>query len=249
MSSKLGKLEALLGYKFKDMTLLERSVTHRSWAYENAGPDVETRIHEIENESLEFVGDSVVGLFVAEQLLKRHPQASEGDLTLMKHKLVSGPALASIAEELGLGEYIRLGKGEVKGGRKKQSLLTNTFEAIVGAVFVDGGYIETRAVLMRVFGQRLRQVTPEESVDFKSRLQTELQAQKLRTAEYHLINAEGPPHSRTFYVEVSWEGGTAKGEGTTKKAAEMMAAKGALEQMSKSNGDAGETRAAADDVR
>jgi ribonuclease-3 len=236
MSPNLGKLEALIGYNFKEIRLLERAVTHRSWAYENVSGVADDSIHEVENESLEFVGDSVVGLFVAEQLFKRHPQASEGDLTLMKHKLVSGPALASIAEELGLGEYIRLGRGEIKGGRQKQSLLTNTFEAIVGAVFVDGGYIETRSVLKRVFEERLRQVTPEESVDFKSRLQTELQGQKLRTAEYRLLKSEGPPHSRTFYVEVSWDGGTASGEGTTKKAAEMMAAKEALKQMASTNG-------------
>jgi ribonuclease-3 len=230
MSAKLGKLESLIGHKFKDLKLLERAVTHRSWAYENLnGPD--DRIHEVENESLEFIGDSVLGLVVAEQLFLRNPLASEGDLTLMKHNLVSGPALAAVSEELGLGEYLRLGGSEVKAGRQKQSLLTNAFEAVIGAVFLDSGYVATRAVLKRLMEDRLRNVTPESSIDFKSRLQTELQARKLKTADYRLLKTEGQPHDRTFFVEVCWDGGTAKGSGTSIKSAEMSAAKAALDIM------------------
>jgi ribonuclease-3 len=228
MSAKLGKLEALIGHKFKDVKLLERAVTHRSWAYENFPGKPDDVIHEAENESLEFIGDSVIGLIVAEQLFLRHPRASEGDLTLMKHKLVSGLALAEVSEELGLGKFLRLGGSEIKMGRQKQSLLTNAFEAVIGAVFLDSGYISTRVVLKRLMGDRIKSVTPESSVDFKSRLQTELQSRKMKTAEYHLLRSDGPPHARTFYVEVVWDGGKAMGNGTSIKAAEMVAAKDAL---------------------
>ena len=136
MSASLAKLEAKIGHKFKDLKLLERAVTHRSWAYENFAGETDERIHEAENESLEFIGDSVLGLIVAEQLFLRNPQASEGDLTLMKHNLVSGRHLAALSESLGWASFSRLGGSEVKGGRKKKSLLTNTLEAVIGAVFL-----------------------------------------------------------------------------------------------------------------
>ncbi len=231
MPANLGKLESIIGHTFKDLKLLERAVTHRSWAYENLPGASEETIHESENESMEFVGDSVLGLVVAEQLFLRNPRLSEGDLTLMKHKLVSGKALASLAESIGLGEFLKLGGSEIKVGRHKQSLLTNTFEAVIGAVFLDSGYVATRLVLTRLMEDRLRNVTPEGSVDFKSRLQTELQAKMRKTAEYHLLRTEGPPHARKFFVEVAWENGTARGEGNSIKAAEMEAASEALKKL------------------
>ena len=228
MQAKLGKLESVIGHKFKDLKLLERAVTHRSWAYENMPGETDEAIHEFENESLEFIGDSVLGLIVAEQLLKRNPHASEGHLTLMKHHLVSGTALAEISEQLGLGEYLRLGGSEVKSGRQKQSLLTNTLEAVIGAVFLDAGYVAARVMVTRLLEDKLQKVKPETSVDFKSRLQTQLQAEKQTTAKYHLIKSEGPPHARTFYVEVAWDGGKARGQGNSIKSAEMVAAAEAL---------------------
>lgn len=228
MTPKLAKLENLIGHKFQDLRLLERSITHRSWAYENLPGAPEAEIREAENESMEFIGDSVLGLVIAEQLFLRNPTLSEGDLTLMKHHLVSGTALAAVSERLGLGEYLRLGGSEVKSGRKKQSLLTNTFEAVIGAVFLDAGYIASRHVITRLMEDGLRSVTPEDSVDFKSRLQSELQARKQKTAEYQLIKTEGQPHARKFFVEVTWEGGKARGHGNSIKAAEMVAAEEAL---------------------
>jgi ribonuclease III len=228
MSVALGKLEALIGHKFKNLKLLERAVTHRSWAYENLPGESEENIREAENESMEFIGDSVLGLVVAEQLFRREPQRSEGDLTLMKHNLVSGSALASLSEEIGLGEFLKLGRSEIKSGRRKQSLLTNAFEAVIGAVFLDSGYVASRAVIKRLMQKRIKNVTPESSVDFKSRLQTELQAQKQKTAAYNLLRSEGPPHARTFFVEVTWDSGKARGQGNSIKAAEMMAAAEAL---------------------
>lgn len=231
MQAKLARLENLIGHKFQDLRLLERALTHRSWAYENLPGESEENIRERENESLEFVGDSVLGLVVAEQLFLRNPSASEGDLTLMKHHLVSGPALAAVSEIMGLGDFIRLGGSEINGGRQKRSLLTNTLEAVIGAVFLDGGYIATRLVITRLLEEKLRSVTPGDSVDFKSRLQTELQSRKQKTAAYSLARTEGPPHARTFFVEVAWETGKARGHGISIKAAEMMAAADALAQI------------------
>ncbi len=162
MAIKLGKLENLLGYKFKDIALLERALTHRSWAHENLPNASEEAIREAENESMEFVGDSVLGLAIAEELFRKNPKLSEGDLTLMKHHLVSTTTLADLAKELGLGEFIRVGKGEEKtGGRKKQALLTNTLEAVIAAVFFDGGYIAARALIMQIFAAELRNTSPE----------------------------------------------------------------------------------------
>ena len=231
MSASLGKLEAKIGHKFKDLKLLERAVTHRSWAYENLPGESDEKIHESENESLEFIGDSVVGLIVAEQLLLRNPRSSEGDLTLMKHSLVSGSALGTLSESIGLGEFLKLGGSEVKNGRQKMSLLTNAFEAVIGAIFLDGGYVATRVVVTRLMEDRFRSVTPEGSVDFKSRFQSELQARKQKTAEYRLIRSDGPPHARTFFVEVTWENGIARGQGNSIKAAEMMAAREAMNEL------------------
>jgi ribonuclease III len=231
MPVALGKLEAIIGHKFKNLNLLERAVTHRSWAYENMPGEPEEKVREIENESMEFIGDSVLGLIVAEQLFIRNPKLSEGDLTLMKHSLVSGSALASVSEAMGLGEFLKLGGSEIKSGRRKQSLLTNAFEAVIGAVFLDSGYIAARVVVTRLMEERLQNVTPETSVDFKSRLQTELQAQKQKTASYNLLKTEGPPHARTFFVEVIWETGKAHGHGNSIKAAEMMAAAEAFDEL------------------
>lgn len=239
MQAKLAKLENLIGHKFENTKLLERAVTHRSWAYENVPGEPAGEGRLADNELLEFVGDSVLGLIVAEQLYLRKPEASEGDLTLMKHHLVSGSALAGIAEKIGLGEYLRLGGSESKNGRQKQTLLTNSFEAVIGAVFLDAGYVTTRHVVTRLMEQALQSVKPETSVDFKSRLQAELQGQKQKTADYRLIKSEGPPHARKFYVEVTWESGKAYGEGNSIKAAEMMAAAEALNMLN------GKTRRAA----
>jgi ribonuclease-3 len=233
MQAKLGKLENIIGHTFKDLRLLERAITHRSWAHENIHGETGEAIRERDNESLEFIGDSVLGLIVAEQLFRRNPHASEGELTLMKHYLVSGSALAELSDKLNLGEFLRLGGSEVKTGRKKLSLLTNTLEAVIGAVFIDAGYVKTRVVVTRLMEEKLKTVTPEASVDFKSRLQTQLQAEKQTTAKYALIRSEGPPHARTFYVEVIWESGNAHGQGNSIKSAEMMAASEALKILDK----------------
>lgn len=234
MSASLAKLENLTGHKFADFALLERAVTHRSWAFENLPSASDEEIRETENESLEFVGDSVLGLAIAEQVFRNNPRLSEGDLTLMKHHLVSTVTLAKIAGDLDLGQYIRVGRGEEKtGGRKKQALLANSLEAIIGAIFFDGGYIKARAFIAKIFADELKTATPKSSLDYKTMLQERLQAEKLVAPSYNVIRVDGPPHLRTFYVEAVWSDGKAVGEGRSIKAAEMMAAKAALNDLTK----------------
>src|SRR5215216_5453376 len=147
---KLSNFEKIIGYTFKDATLLQRALTHRSWAHENLPGRSEDEIRAAENESFEFLGDSVLGLAVAEQLFLKYPDASEGELTLMKHRLVSTTTLANVAEALKLGEHIRIGRGEEKtGGRQKRAILADALEAVIAAVFFDSGYIAARSFVIR----------------------------------------------------------------------------------------------------
>jgi ribonuclease III len=235
MANELVKLEQLIGYRFEKPELLERAVTHRSWAYEKMPFGDEDAIRALQNESLEFVGDSVLGLAIAEQLFNKHTNASEGDLTLMKHHLVSTETLAKKSKSLGLGEYLRVGRGEEKmGGRRRQALLADILEAVTGAIFFDGGYIAARSFLTRIFAEEIKNATPTASIDYKTLLQETLQADKKQAPEYNLLKTEGPPHNRMFFVEVVWEGGQTEAKGTSIKAAEMGAASLALKELKKS---------------
>jgi ribonuclease III len=238
MNVALGRLENELGHKFTDIKLLERAMTHRSWAHENiAGNDEAARL--IENESLEFLGDSVLGLIIAELLFTKHPTLGEGGLTLMKHRLVSAATLSDIGERLGLGNQLRMGRGEEKtGGRRKHALLADATEAVIGAIFIDGGYPAARAFVRRVFAEELRNASPEGSLDYKTMLQELLQGMKQVAPAYTLVSTEGPPHERRFYVEAKWQDGISNGEGTSIKLAEMAAAKAALDML---RGDQGRT--------
>jgi ribonuclease-3 len=234
----LATLETLLGHKFQKPDLLERALTHRSWAHEKMKGEADVKVRTAENESLEFVGDSVLGLVIAEQLYTKHPGAAEGDLTLMKHRLVSMQTLAGIASAMDLGTFLRMGRGEEQsGGRDKPAILADTLEAIIGAVFFDSGYDAARDLVTRVFTEEMRAVTPKSSLDFKTLLQETLQAKKLAAPIYTLLRSEGQPHDRTFFVEASWEGGTSNGSGRSIKLAEMMAASEALKMINETNGD------------
>ena len=225
----LSKFENILGYTFQDPALLERALTHRSWAHENLIGKSDIEIRAAENESFEFVGDSVLGLAIAEQLFQAFPDASEGELTLMKHRLVSTATLARVSDALKVGEFIRVGRGEEKtGGRQKKAILADALEAVIAAVFFDRGYIATRAFISRIFADEIRGLTPKDSVDYKSMLQETLQAARMAAPVYSLVRSEGQPHERTFYVEAKWDAGRAEGSGSTIKSAEMMAASEAL---------------------
>ena len=239
MPEKLTDMERRLGYKFKDADLLERALTHRSWVHENRPNETESQ-RDVQNEALEFVGDSVLGLVIAEELYLKNPTLNEGHLTLMKHRLVSTEMLAKVSAGLEVGKYLRMGRGEEKtGGRGKQALLADALEAIIGAVFFDSGYVESRHFIKKIFATELKAATPDSSVDYKTMLQEKLQAQKLGTPEYRVVKTEGLPHERRFSVEAVWETGTSNGEGTSIKAAEMMAAKQAVESL---NGDGGKPK-------
>jgi ribonuclease III len=230
----LALLAETIGYHFKDQTLLERAVTHRSWAHENGPPGDEERARHLHNEALEFVGDSVLGLVVADTLFKTHPHVTEGELSRMKHRLVSTQTLARAARELRLGGFLRVGRGEEKtGGRRKRALLADALEAILAAIFIDGGFAEASAFVKRVLGEELSGATPESAAaaDFKTLLQERLQAERRPAPQYQLTETHGPPHERTFRVEVIWDGERVSGEGRTIKAAEMDAASRALTVM------------------
>jgi len=238
MPEKLAKLERRIGYKFRDPQLLERALTHRSWAHENR-PDIETE-RVAQNESLEFVGDSVLGLAIAEELYLKNPKLNEGQLTLMKHRLVSTGTLAIVAVGLDIGSFLRMGRGEEKtGGRAKHALLANALEALIGAVFFDAGYIEVRHFVKKIFAKELRKATPDTSVDYKTMLQEKLQSERLGTPVYRVTKTEGMPHARTFSVEAVWQNGQAEGQGSSIKSAEMMAARLALESI---NGGSGRSK-------
>lgn len=226
------ELENQLGHSFNDPGLLIRSLTHRSWAFENLAGKPDAAIREAENESLEFVGDSVLGLIVAERLFVKHPDLSEGDLTLMKHHLVSTETLSRVGAQLNLGRHIRMGRGEEKtGGREKPALLADTLEAVIAAVFFDAGYVKARSVVTKIFADEIKAATPEASIDFKTMLQELLQSRKLQAPVYSVIRKEGQPHSRTFFVEAKWDTGSSQGSGRSIKAAEMVAASSALDML------------------
>jgi ribonuclease-3 len=150
----------------------------------------------------------------------------------MKHYLVSTGTLARLAVDLGLGEFIRIGRGEEKtGGRRKNQLLANTLEALIGAVFFDAGYAAARELIVRIFSNEFVAATPKASIDYKTLLQETLQAEKLSAPVYSVIKTDGPPHQRTFFVEAVWQGGKVRGTGGSIKSAEMMAASEALKQL------------------
>ncbi|MEP6924687.1 MAG: ribonuclease III [Pyrinomonadaceae bacterium] len=229
-SAALQDFEQLLHYKFQNPKLLERALTHRSWAHERIAPGLEESVKHLHNESLEFVGDSVLGMTVAESLFERFPDADEGELTLMKHRLVSAISLAQAAEKLSLSDFLQMGRGEEKtGGRLKQTILADTMEAVIAAVFLDGGYRTAKDFVERIFSEDLQTITPATATDYKTVLQERLQAEKRAAPVYNVVRTEGPPHRRTFHVEAQWDAGNVQGSGTTIKTAAMMAAKLALE--------------------
>lgn len=241
-SSDLELLETTLAYNFQNRVLLERAVTHRSWAHEQVAPGNEEQARQLHNEALEFLGDSVLGLIVADYLCRAHPEGTEGELSRMKHRLVSAPTLARASIQLNLGDFLRFGRGEEKsGGRNKDALLADVIEAIVGAIFLDGGLPAATDFVQRALGDELQSVNPTSAAeaDYKTMLQEKLQAERCPAPRYKVVETLGPPHRRTFRVEVSWNEGSVFGEGRSIKVAEVAAAKLALEKMGKGEWDGG----------
>jgi ribonuclease III len=229
---EVASLENFIGHHFTDRRLIERALTHRSWAHEEMPARSDEELRSRDNETFEFLGDSVLGMAIAEELFRRNPEMNEGHLTLMKHRLVSMETLAAVAEAIDLGIHIRIGKGEERtGGRTKKALLANTLEAVIAAIFLDAGYETAKEAIYRMFDEHLREATPKGSLDYKTLLQETLQGSGFRAPAYAMIDSDGPPHERVFFVEVRWEGGTARGEGRSIKSAEMHAASEALKQL------------------
>jgi ribonuclease-3 len=230
----LDLLEKVLAYKFNDRILLERAITHRSWAHEKVAPGDEVQARKLHNESLEFLGDSVLGLIVSNYLCSSYPGGTEGELSRMKHRLVSAPTLAKASQELNLGDFLRFGRGEEKsGGRHKNALLADVFEAITGAIFIDGGLEAATDFVCYALRDELEGADPESAAnaDYKTMLQERLQAERRPAPRYVVIETQGPPHQRIFHVEVSWDNGSIQGEGHSIKVAEAAAARAALEGM------------------
>jgi ribonuclease-3 len=228
------QLEQILGYQFRNSALLAQAMTHRSWAHEQVSPRAQQDARNLHNEALEFLGDSVLGLVVADYLFKAYPGATEGELSRMKHRLVSEPSLAKASDDLRLGQFVRFGRGEEKsGGRQKHALLADVFEAVTGAIFLDGGLEAAKDFVVLALGEDLRSADPvaAAAADPKTTLQEKLQAIHQPGPQYSVIETLGPPHRRMFHVELKWNGGAARGEGPTIKAAEAAAAQAALKQM------------------
>jgi ribonuclease III len=230
--------EERLGYKFSTRELLERALTHSSAVPElrAAGADeAVSALHPRDNERLEFLGDAVLELLASEHLLVAFPEWSEGQLSKSRARIVNAGSLEAAARRLRLGEHLRLGRGEEKtGGREKQTLLADAFEAVVAAVYLDGGLGPAREVLRRVLFEQALEERGERisESDRKSALQEFLQGQGRAPAEYRLAGESGPDHQKIFQIEVWIDGECmATGEGSTKKEAEQRAARSALEQL------------------
>lgn len=212
-------LAARLSYSFCDETLLERALTHRSAARDH-------------NERLEFLGDAILGFLIAEVLLTHFPEASEGELTRLRAKLVRGPTLADVARKLGLGDYLKLGGGELKsGGRDRESILADAFEAVIGAMYLDGGIEACRQSVLTIFQAQFDRISRKESSkDPKTCLQEVLQARGLSLPEYTVLQMDGAAHAQHFTVECRIEGfpETTQGCGRSRRRAEQEAARKAL---------------------
>jgi ribonuclease-3 len=219
-------LEARLGYRFRDRGLLEHALTHRSKAHEDPSGGV------IDNESLEFLGDAVLGLVIADALCRTFPESTEGQKSKIKATLVSTASLAELAERLQLGDHMILGRGEEKtGGRRKQALLADTCEALIAAIYLDGGLEPARQFILRELGDAVEEGGQPHYFgrDHKSRLQEALQSLGRPLPTYRITSEVGPEHRKLFHVEVLvGSESVARGVGRTKKDAEQEAAREAL---------------------
>jgi len=227
-------LEERLNHHFNDQQILQRALTHRSWAHENVAPGDGSKARRLHSEAYEFLGDAVLGFVVAEYLLQHHEDVTEGELSRMKHQLVSSTTLAKASKGLELGKHLRFGRGEEKtGGRRKQALLADAFEAVLAAVYLDGGIEPARNFILTALQDELAQSDPQDAAaaDHKTMLQELLQAQGNSAPQYEVVETTGPPHRRVFHIEATWEGGSVRGEGSSIKAAETKAARRALEQL------------------
>ena len=215
MKADTNKLCRDLGYTFNQQTLIEQALTHRSAGGKN-------------NERLEYLGDSILGFVIADALFSHFSEASEGQLSRLRSALVKRDTLAQIAREFALGEYLKLGQGELRsGGQSRDSILADSLEAVLAAIYLDGGYDATRSVILRIFSPRLIALSPEnQQKDPKTQLQEFLQAKKISLPSYIILDVSGDPHAQHFRVECAVEDLRKKsvGEGNSRRKAEQDAA-------------------------
>ena len=220
----LDELERRLGVSFKDRALLRQALIHKSLTNDLGESGLGS------NERLEFLGDSVLGMLVSEQLYRHYPDRDEGQLTLLRSALVRASSLAGWARELDLGSFVMVGRGEIRaGGRNRDALLSSAFEAVLGAVFVDRGFRAAKTLVLRFVGRELADVGERQVVDAKSRLQQVSQARFSVTPTYEVIDVAGAGHSPIFTIRVRAGGGvSAVAEGRSKQTAQQTAAAEAL---------------------
>ena len=214
-----------LGHQFADRAILVLALRHRSWCAEHSGSE--------SNERLEFLGDAVLGLVVTDHVYQLHPEMSEGDLAKVRAAVVSEPALADVAAQMELGDALLLGKGEdATGGREKASILADSMEAVIGAVYLDGGYDAVEALLVPVLQERVAAAAAGPGdTDYKTRLQ-ELAAHRFDQLPRYAVTEEGPDHAKRFHATVRVGGRVVgEGEGGSKKRAEQAAAQGAVAEL------------------
>ena len=228
--TEIAELESILGHQFRDPRWLHQALMHSSRIPERAAEEPAES-----NEKLEFLGDAVLELVVSEELIREFPDWSEGQLSKSRARLVNATAISLSAQRLGLGKYLRLGRGEEKtGGRTKPALLADAYEALIAAVYLDGGLEAARGFVRRSLVEGAIAVEAERlgHTDHKSALQELLQSRGMAPGIYHVIAESGPDHQKTFRVEVRICGQvTAMGSGRTKKEAEQAAAVAALIQL------------------
>lgn len=229
----MNNLEKRLGHQFKCKELFQRALTHKSYANE-------MKCSFEHNEKLEFLGDAVLDLVVGEVLFSLYPDDTEGGLSKKRASIVNEEVLSEVATSMGLNHLLRLGKGEMQtGGAAKPRLLASTFEALVGALYIDAGFEVSKAFLDKEFAVRIESLKSCEDFekDYKTRLQEAVQKALKDTPKYEVVSEEGPPHCREFLVCVKINNSvSAEGRGRSKKTAEQMAAKNALEKFDKEIG-------------
>jgi ribonuclease III len=225
----VASFQQLLGYSFRSLDLLERALTHKSFTNENR------ELRSPNNERLEFLGDAVLGFVVGEMIYRSFPTLQEGALSKIKAHLVSANMLSAKARALGIGRFLRMGAGEARsGGAEKPSLLADAFEAVVAAVYLDGGLGATEVLLRKVFGPEISGIDIGDLSfhDYKTTLQETAQSLGLPLPDYRVIEESGPDHEKAFVVELSWDGDPfARGAGSSKREAQRKAAKEALRKL------------------
>ena len=222
--SSLVPLQNALGYCFKDISLLKQALTHRSFVNEHLGSDL------THNERLEFLGDAVLNLTLSDLLLNKYPNLPEGSLSKIRAGQVNEKKLADLSLQLGLGAFLLIGKGEeMTGGREKPSILADTLEALLGALYLDGGFNSALIFVDRLFRSELGDDNDLSTQDFKTLLQEYCQGKIKKVPVYTVFREEGPDHKKVFFVEVKIQDQVvSKGQGGTKKEAQQRAAEQAL---------------------